>query len=96
VVQIVWTAEALTWLREIHNHVASENVAAAARVVAGITARVEQLKAFPDSGARIATPVASDIRMLLYRHYRIVYRRAEEERIEIIGVYHGALAWRAA
>ena len=42
-VQIVWTDEALTWLREIHDYISADSPDAAKRVVAGIIDRAEQL-----------------------------------------------------
>lgn len=57
----------------------------------GIVSRVEQLKAFPDSGAWVDLAEIRNLRMLLYGHYRIVYRRSTPDRIEVIGVYHDAL-----
>jgi len=32
-----------------------------------------------------------NIRMILYGHYRIVYKIVTEKRIDILGVYHGTL-----
>ena len=60
------------------------------RVIGGILERAERLRRFPESGAPIETASASELRMLLYGHYRIVYRIASA-RVEIIGVFHGAL-----
>lgn len=34
--EIVWTEEAEQWLRDIHDYIAADNPAAAAKVVAGI------------------------------------------------------------
>lgn len=90
-VEIVWTLEAVVWLREIHDHIASESPRAADRVIDGITSRVHQLEAFPESVAPLNFPNAHDLRMVLYGHYRIVYRYSAGERVEIIGFYHGAL-----
>lgn len=90
-VKIVWTAEALAWLREIHDHIAIDNRDAARRVVQGLISRVEQLQLFPESGAMIEDPGGGRLRMILYGHYRIVYRLRSEESVEIIGIYHGAL-----
>ncbi|MGK2858000.1 MAG: type II toxin-antitoxin system RelE/ParE family toxin [Thermoanaerobaculia bacterium] len=89
-VEVVWTDEARSWLREIFDYVASSSPASAARVVDGILDRVERLRSFPESGSRIETPALSELRMVLYGHYRIVYRSSAGH-IEVIGVFHGAL-----
>ena len=88
--EIVWTAEALRWLHEIHDHIAADSADAADRVVKGILAHVEQLVQFPESGALLRA-LGQTFRMMLYEHYRIVYRLLDGERIEVIGVYHGPL-----
>ncbi|HEV8434838.1 MAG TPA: type II toxin-antitoxin system RelE/ParE family toxin [Thermoanaerobaculia bacterium] len=89
-VQIVWTDEALAWLREIHDYISADRPDAARRVVAGILDRAEQLAEFPELGQRLRLRQIRDIRVLLYGHYRIAYRLGED-RVEILGVYHGAL-----
>ena len=70
-VEVVWTSESLAWLREVHDSIALDSPTAARRVVDGILARVEQLRSFPDAGAKIGA-AADHLRMLLYGHYRIV------------------------
>ena len=52
-VQIVWTDEALAWLREIHDYISADSPDAAKRVVAGIIDRAEQLAEFPELGQRL-------------------------------------------
>lgn len=89
-VQIVWTDEALAWLREIHDYISADSPDAAKRVVAGIIDRAEQLAEFPELGQQLLLRQSRDTRVLLYGHYRIAYR-VSNDRVEILGVYHGAL-----
>ena len=88
--RVEWTAEAKAWVREIYNHIASENPDAAERVAEELYVRAEQLQAHPESGFRCAR---SDrhIGNLLYGHHRIAYRVTEERNVRILRVYHGAL-----
>lgn len=71
-VEVVWTDEARSWLREIYDYIAADNESAAQQVIAGILEHVERLRVFPESGARLEIETASDLRQILYGHCRIV------------------------
>lgn len=88
--EVVWTEEAAAWVRDIYEHIAAENAAAAQRVAQGLYERAEQLRDHPESGYRYARS-ERHIRILVYGHYRIAYRVTEERNVRILGVYHGAL-----
>lgn len=70
--EVVWTDEALAWLREIHDYIAEDNPSAAARVVQGISQRVDQLEQHPESGYRYEDSTRH-VRILVYGNYRIAY-----------------------
>ncbi len=90
--EIRWTSEATTWLEDIHNYIAQENPAAAARVVQGIYDRAQSLGEFPDLGQRYRSEREGDVRILLFGHYRIAYLRyTAKEVVDILGVFHDAL-----
>jgi plasmid stabilization system protein ParE len=89
--EIVWTEEAVTWLEDIHNYVAQDNPAAAARILGAIYDKVQVLDRHPEIGYRYRTEPEGDVRVLLYGHYRIAYLARGIERIEILGVFHGAI-----
>lgn len=89
--EIIWTAEAETWLKDIYDYIAQDSPEAAAKVVQGIYRRVQQLAAFPQSGHLYRPETSGDIKILLYGHYRIAYQLQLDNRIVILGVFHGAL-----
>lgn len=90
--EIRWTSEAETWLRDIHDYIAEDNLQAAARVVEGIYEKAQILRRFPDIGHIYRSEEEGEIRILLYGHYRIAYlRRLEKDFIDILGVFHWAL-----
>jgi len=92
VAEIRWTSEAETWLRDIHDYIAEDNLQAAARVVEGIYEKAQILWRFPDIGHIYRSEEEGEIRILLYGHYRIAYlRRLEKDFIDILGVFHWAL-----
>jgi plasmid stabilization system protein ParE len=90
--ELRWTAEAEHWLKEIFDYIARDNPDAAARVVTGIYDKAQILRDFPEIGYRYRRDEEGEIRVLLYGHYRIAYFiRQGSDRIDVIGVFHGAL-----
>ncbi len=88
---IRWTAEAEKWLKDIHDYIARDSSAAAAKVVLGIYQKAQTLVQFPEMGGKFREAPEGDIRILLYGHYRIAYLINESGEVDILGVFHGAL-----
>lgn len=88
--EISWTDEAQRWLNDIFEYIAADNVGAAARTVQGIYDRAQDLRRFPQLGARYSAS-SRHVRILLYGHYRIAYLIKDDGNIDILGVFHGAL-----
>ena len=88
--EIRWTDEAELWLKEIYEYIAPDNPQAAEQVIDGIYNKAQLLKEHPEIGHKYEVPDKEDIRILLYGHYRITYILLEG-RIDILGVFHGAL-----
>ncbi len=89
--EIVWTAEAEQCLEEIHDYIASDDVSAAASVVAGIYNKIQMLRRHPRMGQRYETIANREVREVLYGHYRIAYLLKSEDQIEVLGIFHGAM-----
>jgi plasmid stabilization system protein ParE len=89
--EIRWTQEAAAWLEHIHSYIAQDNADAAQRVAAGIYERVQTLKQFPRTGHHHRTEPEGEVRVLLYGHYRIAYLLRDDDVIDILGVFHGAM-----
>ena len=87
--EIVWTAEAQRWLKEIHDYIAVDSPDAALRTVAALVERTDILSSFPEIGYRYRTD--RHVRVLLYGHYRIAYLVKPRGDIDILGAFHGAL-----
>jgi len=88
--EISWTDEAQRWLNDIFEYIAADNPQAAARTIQGIYDRAQDLRRFPEIGARYAGS-QRHVRILLYGHYRIAYLIKDDGNIDILGVFHGAL-----
>jgi len=89
--EIVWTAQADKWLKDIHDYIAQDDPDAATRVVSGIYEKAQLLRDFPEIGYKYRSEPEGDIRILLYGHYRIAYLFKRKEQIDILGVFHGAM-----
>ena len=60
-------------------------------MVSGIYDKVQMLEHFPELGHKYKSEAEGDVRILLYGHYRIAYLIKGKERIDILGIFHGAL-----
>lgn len=88
--EVVWSEKALARLQEISDYIAESNPAAAAKIVDGISLRVDQLESHPESGYRYEESTLP-IRILVYGKYRIAYVVEGKDRVSILGVFHGAM-----
>ena len=89
--EIVWTFEAADCLESIRIYIALQSPAAAEKVVAGIYGKVQLLRIHPRLGQRYEPVTDREVREILYGRYRIAYLLKTDERIEILGVFHGAM-----
>jgi plasmid stabilization system protein ParE len=89
--EIVWTAQADKWLKDIHDYIAQDDADAAARVVSGLYEKAQLLRDFPEIGYTYRSEPEGDIRILLYGHYRIACLFKRKDQIDILGVFHGAM-----
>lgn len=85
--QVHWTLEARTRLEDIEAYIAQENSTAAKEMVASILARTRQLQTAPLSGRQVPDYREEDLRELLERPYRIIYR-LKHEVVEVLTVMH--------
>jgi plasmid stabilization system protein ParE len=85
---IFWTDRALTDLEAIGDYIARDNPAAAERWVMKLVATAEQAASAPRAGRRVPELAREDVREVLLRRYRIVYRLGEH-RLEILTVFEG-------
>ena len=90
-VEIQWTNEAELWLKDIHDYIALDNRSIAKKVVTEIYQKVQILKSYPRIGYEYENDEHKEIRILLDGHYRIAYLIKDENTIDILGVFHGAL-----
>jgi toxin ParE1/3/4 len=86
--KILWSPLAVDRVSEIAEYIAQDNPVAAETWTNAVFKKVEQLKAFPESGRVLPETDNKTIRELIYGNYRVIYR-LEERRISALTVRHG-------
>jgi toxin ParE1/3/4 len=86
--KVVWSPLALERVEEIADYIAEDNVDAARIFLIDIFAAVGRLRRFPQSGRAVPEVNRSDIREILFKKYRVVYRVARQQ-VSILTVRHG-------
>lgn len=84
---VIWSAEAQAQIAAIHDNVAEHDPRAAKALIKRLVARVVQLEIVPSSGRRVPEYPDENLRELLFRPYRIIYRQ-RDERVEVVTVMH--------
>lgn len=85
--RVYWTAEARIRLSEIEAYIAKESPMNASEVVARLVLRSRDLVVFPNLGRSIPEYPQTNLRELLHRPFRLVYRVTAEQ-VEIMTVMH--------
>lgn len=88
--EIKWTQRASSNLVNIYNYIAKDNAAAAQRTVKTIYHRVDHLARNPKIGYFYRTEAKGEIRVILYKKYRIAYLLFSDY-IEILAIIHGSM-----
>ena len=88
---VVWTVPALSQLDAIYEYIAQTSPEYALRMIDRLTRRSVQIAEFPFSGRMVPEYESDDVREILEWPYRIIYLiKAEESRVEVLAVVHGA------
>ena len=88
--KIVWTLRSREDLRDIATFIAKDNPPAAVKLGELIFDRVDTLKKFPELGRVVPERNQPNIREIVVKNYRIVYRvHPKEKFLEILRVWHG-------
>jgi plasmid stabilization system protein ParE len=88
-----WTRRAREDLEGIRAFISDESPSYAALVVARIVAATDRLALFPESGRAVPELARRDVREVVHRPYRIVYRVVGADELHILAVHHGARAF---
>ena len=72
--ELTWSPQALRDLESIRDYIAADSPHYAGLVVERIVAGVERLRRFPESGRMVPERSSPEIREVIIRPYRVVYR----------------------
>jgi plasmid stabilization system protein ParE len=86
--KIVWTRKALNDVVRLHEFLAPENPAAAARIVQNLVATAGRLSRFPRMGERLDLYDPREVRRTFAGQYEIRYE-VTPETISILRLWHG-------
>ena len=85
---IYWTARARADLTAIGDYIAQDDPAAAERWMLKLVGAAEKAATFPLAGRLVPEVGRADLREVLLRSYRLVYR-VTAARVEIVTVFEG-------
>jgi toxin ParE1/3/4 len=88
-VTVSWTDTAISHLIAIYDYIARDSPFYAQRMIDRITRKSRQISEFPRSGRVVPEYVQDDLREVIEKPYRIIYR-IFPDRIDIVAVVHGA------
>ncbi len=86
--KIIWTREALENIIEIENYISEDNPNKAVEFTDSLINQCDYLIDNPDMGRIVPELSDPNIRELIHKNYRIVYRHIDEE-IQILTVFEG-------
>jgi toxin ParE1/3/4 len=89
VTAIVWSPQAVGDLEAIRAYISEDSARYAELVVGRIVRSVERLAAFPQSGRVVPELNRPDVREVIVRPYRVVYRY-REGKVEIVTVFRAS------
>ena len=87
--RLVWSTGSIEDLQAIHDEIARNSIAYADLVVMRLLNEPERLVKFPESGRMVPEFGLPNLRELIIRPYRVVYR-LKGDVVEIVTVFHSA------
>ncbi len=89
--ELIWSPSACLDLRELASYIAESRPVAAERFVKHVFRLIGQLADFPESGRVVPEFADPNIREVIRKPCRIVYRvKSQEQVVEIARVWHAA------
>ena len=85
--KIIWSPLSIDRLSEIIDYISQENPTVAKNIVDTIFTKVDKLIKFPKIGRIVPEANREEIRELIYKNYRIIYK-IEKHVISILTVKH--------
>lgn len=87
--KIYWTEHAIYQLTNIYDYIATDSKFFAKKVIDNITKSTLKLSTYPKIGRVVPELNQIDLREIIYKNYRIIYRLGETQ-ITIVSLIHSA------
>jgi plasmid stabilization system protein ParE len=87
--QLIWSPRALNDLEAIRDHIARDSIAYADLVLARLLVAPQRLVSFPESGRMVPEFGLPNLREIVLRPFRIVYR-LRGDIVEVVTIFHSA------
>ena len=85
--RVYWTDRAKARLKELESYIAQDSESAAKKVVKRLLIKSNQISVLPYSGRKVPEYRQDDIREMLVKPYRIIFR-IRTDRIDVLTVMH--------
>ena len=85
---VLWTEPSIDDLKAVRHYIARDSETYAADLIGSILSAVERLRTFPHMGRVVPEADSPEIRELIFRDYRIIYR-LDRKAVHILSVIHG-------
>lgn len=89
-VQVNWTEQAVSDLKNIYDYISKDSHFYAAREVGKIKLRTDYIKLFINSGRMVPELNEDSVRELIEGRYRIVYKVLSQTEVHILTIHHSS------
>jgi len=87
--RLIWSRRARTDLKSLRDYIAQDSQFYSRQFTERLLKRVEGLNDFPQQGRVVPEAGQADVREIIFRGYRIIYRTAPDHLL-IVTVVHGS------
>lgn len=89
--KVIWTDKATAHLKAIHDYIAEDSAVYAVNFIKALVKATVKLETFPLAGRMVPEfeNTSLNLREVIYKGYRIIYRVNPHSDIEVITVAHG-------
>jgi len=84
--KLVWTHEALNRLTEIDDYISYDSIARSRKFINNIIKSTTSIPQYPQKGRIVPEFNISELREIIYKNYRIVYR-IKKDQIQILTIF---------
>ncbi len=87
--KIRWSIRAVSNLEEIYNYISKDSKNYANFFIKNVLSAIKSIPDFPNKGRMVPEYMDKNLRELIFKNYRIVYR-IKSSIIEIVAICHGS------